>query len=149
MADTFRLEIASPERMLVSELVTEATIPGEQGMMGILPGHAPLLSELGTGELTYTLADGSRHFMAVQGGYVEISGNHVRVAAHDAEYANEIDVARAEQALKRANERVANPLPGVDVARALNAAKRAQARLNAAKAAPSNYVGMPGPGLKE
>jgi F-type H+-transporting ATPase subunit epsilon len=149
MADTFRLEIASPERMLVSELVTEATIPGEQGMMGILPGHAPLLSELGTGELTYTLADGRRHFMAVQGGYVEISGNHVRVAAHDAEYANEIDVARAEQALRRANERVANPLPGVDVARALNAAKRAQARLNAAKAAPSNYVGMAGPGLKE
>ena len=87
--------------------------------------------------------------MAVQGGYVEISGNHVRVAASNAEYANEIDIARAEQALKRATDRVANPLPGVDVAKALNAAKRAQARLNAAKAAPSNYRGMAGPGLKE
>ena len=149
MADTFRLEIASPERLLVNEAVTDATIPGEQGMLGILPGHAPLLSELGTGELTYTLLNGQRHFMAVQGGYVEISGNHVRVAAHNAEYANEIDIARAEMALKRATDRVANPLPGVDVAKALNAMKRAQARLNAAKAAPSNYRGMPGPGLKE
>ena len=133
MAETFRLEIASPERMLVNEAVTEASIPGEQGILGILPGHAPLLSELGTGELNYTLLNGQRHFMAVQGGYVEISGNHVRVAASNAEYANEIDIARAEQALKRATDRVANPLPGVDVA----------------KAAPSNYRGMAGPGLKE
>jgi len=149
MAETFRLEIASPERMLVNEAVTEATIPGEQGVLGILPGHAPLLSELGTGELSYTLVNGQRHFMAVQGGYLEISGNHARVAAHNAEYANEIDIARAEKALKRATERVANPLPGVDVAKALNAMKRAQARLNAAKAAPSNYAGMPGPGLNQ
>ena len=79
-------------------------------------------------------------------GYCRISG---RVAAHSAEYANEIDIARAETALKRATERVTNPLPGVDVARALNAMKRAQARLNAAKAAPSNYRGMAGPGLNQ
>jgi F-type H+-transporting ATPase subunit epsilon len=148
-AETFRLEIASPERMLVNEAVTEATLPGEQGVLGILPGHAPLLSELGAGELNYTLVNGQRHFMAVQGGYIEISGNHVRVAASSAEYANEIDKARAETALKRATERVANPLPGIDIGRALNAMKCAQARLDAAKAAPSNYRGMPGPGLKE
>ena len=73
----------------------------------------------------------------------------MRVAAASAEYANEIDVKRAEEALKRATQRMANPLPGVDVARALNAMKRAQARLTAAKAAPSNYAGMAGPGLKE
>lgn len=148
-AETFRLEIASPERMLVNEAVTETSIPGEQGMLGILPGHAPLLSELGTGDLSYTLLNGQKHFMAVQGGYVEISGNHVRVAARNAEFANEIDVARAQVALKRATDRVANPLPGVDIGRALNAMKRAQARLNAAKAAPSNYRGMPGPGLNQ
>jgi F-type H+-transporting ATPase subunit epsilon len=71
------------------------------------------------------------------------------VAALNAEYANEIDVARAEAALRRATERVANPLPGIDVARALNAMKRAQARLDAAKAAPSDYRGMPGPGLNQ
>ena len=59
MAETFRLEIASPERMLVNEAVTDATIPGEQGMLGILPGHAPLLSELGTGELTYNCSTGN------------------------------------------------------------------------------------------
>ena len=149
MAETFRLEIAAPERLLVNEAVTEASIPGEHGVLGILPGHAPLLGELGVGELSYTLVTGQRHFMAVGGGYVEISGNHVRVAALGAEFANEIDVARAEIALKRAAERVANPLAGVDVARALNAARRAQARLDAAKAAPSDYAGMPGPGLRE
>ena len=71
------------------------------------------------------------------------------MAALGAEFANEIDLARAEIALKRATERVANPLAGVDVARALNAARRAQARLDAAKAAPSDYAGMPGPGLRE
>ncbi len=76
-AETFRLEIAAPERMLVNEAVTEASIPGEQGVLGILPGHAPLLSELGSGELSYTMLNGQRHFMAVQGGYIEISGNHV------------------------------------------------------------------------
>lgn len=149
MAESFRLEIAAPERLLVNEAVIEASIPGEHGVIGVLPGHAPLLGELGVGELTYTLVGGAKHFLAVDGGYVEISGNHVRVAAHGAVYANEIDVKRAEEALKRATARVANPLPGVDIARALNAARRAQARLNAAKAAPSNYAGMPGPGLNK
>ena len=85
----------------MNEAVTEASIPGEHGVLGILPGHAPLLGELGVGELSYTLVTGQRHFMAVGGGYVEISGNHVRVAALWAEFANEIDVARAEIALKR------------------------------------------------
>ena len=64
--------------------------------------------------------------------YVEISGNHVRLVAQNAEFANEIDVARAEIALKRATDRVTNPLPGVDSGPALNAMKRAQARLNPA-----------------
>jgi F-type H+-transporting ATPase subunit epsilon len=151
-AETFRLEIASPERLLVNEAVTGATIPGEQGVLGILPGHAPLLSELGIGELSYTLTSGRTHSMAVQGGYLEVSGNHVRVLAHGAEHPSEIDIARAELALKRATERIANPLPGVDVARALNAMKRAQARLAAAKGVgpgSAGFVGMPGPGLNE
>ena len=66
-AETFRLEIASPERMLVNEAVTETSIPGEQGILGILPGHAPLLSELGTGDLSYTLLNGQKHFIGGAG----------------------------------------------------------------------------------
>lgn len=150
-AETFRLEVASPERMLVNEAVTEATIPGEQGYMGILPGHAPLLSELGIGELSYKLLSGQTHVLAVVGGYLEISGNHVRVLAHGAEKAAEIDVKRATEALRRATEKIVNPLPGVDIAEALNAAKRAQARLEAAKYAGglADYRGVAGPGLEK
>jgi len=130
---SFRLEVATPERLLVNEIVTEATIPGEQGYLGILPGHAPLLGELGTGELSYTPQNGQKRSMTVSGGWLEVTGSHVRVLANSAEHPNEIDLARAEQALKRANERVLNPMPGVDIARALNAAKRAKARVEAAK----------------
>jgi F-type H+-transporting ATPase subunit epsilon len=137
MADLIRLEIATPQRMLINELVTEATIPGEEGYLGILPGHAPLLSELGKGELMYSLPSGQKRYVAVHGGYVEISGGHIRVLADNAENANEIDVVRAERALKRAMERVAKA-EGVDIARALNAMKRAKARLEAAK-----YAGAP------
>jgi F-type H+-transporting ATPase subunit epsilon len=134
MANVFTLEVATPERLLLHEHVLEAEIPAAGGMVGILKGHAPLLAPLGIGTLTYRKADGSRHTAAVAAGYLEVSGDHVRVLADRAEPSSEIDVARAESALKRANERLSNPLPGVDIARALNAARRAQARLDAAKA---------------
>jgi F-type H+-transporting ATPase subunit epsilon len=132
MADTFQLEIATPERLLVQEHVTEAQIPGAEGMLGILPEHAPLLSELGTGELSYRNAEG-RRTIVVSGGWLQVLHNHVRVLADRAELANEIDAARAEAALKRAHERLnQTAAANVDVARALNAMKRAEARLAAA-----------------
>ncbi|MCL6506534.1 MAG: hypothetical protein K6T59_05880 [Bryobacteraceae bacterium] len=71
--------------------------------------------------------------MAVNGGWVEVLGSHVRVLADTAEHADEIDVQRAEAALRRANERLLHPVPGLDVARALNALRRAQARLETAR----------------
>ena len=133
MADTFQLEIATPERLLVQEQVTEAQIPGAEGMLGILPEHAPLLSELGTGELAYTTSAGRRSIV-VSGGWLQVLQNHVRVLADRAELANEIDAARAEAALKRAQERLnQTAASNIDVARALNAAKRAEARLAAAR----------------
>jgi F-type H+-transporting ATPase subunit epsilon len=139
MADTFQLEVATPERLVIREPVSEAQIPAASGMIGVLPDHAPLLGELGTGELSYTGPQG-RRTVFVSGGWIQILNNEVRVIAERAEYANEIDVGRAEAALKRANERLANPAGGtVDVARALNAAKRAEARLAAAKAGHSGH----------
>jgi F-type H+-transporting ATPase subunit epsilon len=133
MADTFQLEIATPERLLVQENVTEAQIPAANGMIGVLPEHAPLLSELGTGELSYRASDGRRSIV-VAGGWVQVLNNHVRVLADRAETANEIDAARAEAALKRAHERMNQPASAnIDVARALNAMKRAEARLAAAR----------------
>ena len=132
MADTFELEIATPERLVIREQVTEAQIPAEGGMIGVLPEHAPLISELGIGELTYS-AGGAKKTLVVSNGWVEVLKNHVRVLADRAEKPSDIDVPRAQAALKRAEERLSKASSGeIDIARALNAMKRAQARIAAA-----------------
>ena len=129
---TFLLEVATPEKLVVRNDATEAQIPGSEGMLGILPGHAPLISEIEAGELTYTM-DGKRHVLAIAKGWVEVTGNKVRVLVDSCEAPDQIDLARAETALKRANERLLSPKQDLDLARALNAAKRAQARLAVAR----------------
>jgi F-type H+-transporting ATPase subunit epsilon len=131
MAETFELEIATPERLLVKQQVKDAQIPAAGGMIGVLPEHAALLSEMGTGQLSYTGGEGHRTLF-VSGGWLQILNNHVRVLTDRAEMANEIDVARAEASLKRAQERLA-ATGNIDVARALNAMRRAEARLAAAQ----------------
>src|SRR5690348_11399058 len=105
MAEIIVLEIATPERQLVREEVTEVQLPGKSGYLGILPGHAALLGQLGTGFLSYTTA-GRKRFLSVQGGFVEVLADHVRVLANVAERAEEIDVERAREDLKRAHEQV-------------------------------------------
>jgi F-type H+-transporting ATPase subunit epsilon len=135
MPDTFQLLIATPERELVRDQVTEAQIPAKNGFIGVLPGHAPLLSELGVGYLSYT--DGvRRRYMAIHGGFVEILPDQVRVLADIAERAEEIDVERARRAFERAQEQLINPALGVDPALALAAMQRAQARLETAAQKP-------------
>ena len=130
MPDTFQLMIVTPERELLREQVTEAQIPAKNGFIGILPGHAPLLSELGVGFLSYS--DGQRtRYMAVHGGFVEVLPDQVRVLAEIAERAEEIDVERARRALERAREQMINPALGIDPAAALETMQRAQARLDA------------------
>jgi F-type H+-transporting ATPase subunit epsilon len=126
------LEIATPERQLVREDVTEVQIPGKNGYMGILPGHAPLLSELGTGILTY-VTGGRRKTISLQGGFVEVQPENVRVLANIAQRAEEIDLGTADTDLKRAEQEVINPALGADPAVALEAMKWAQARVDAAK----------------
>lgn len=84
MADTFQLEVATPERQFVDEQVTWTELPGKEGYMGILANHAPLLSLLGSGILTYT-SGGSDNKLKINGGFVEIFDNHVRVLADRAE----------------------------------------------------------------
>lgn len=131
MPDILELEIATPERQLVREEVTEVQLPGLSGYMGILPGHAALLGQLGTGFLSYTAA-GRKRYLSVQGGFVEVLADHVRVLANIAERAEEIDVERARDDLKTAQEQVINPALGVDPAVALDAMAWAQARVDAA-----------------
>ncbi len=88
MAGTFQLEIATPERLAVRERVEEAQIPAANGYLGVLPGHAALLSELGSGELTYT-CEGRKRSLRIEGGWVEISGDRVRVLATTAKASGE------------------------------------------------------------
>lgn len=135
MAGLIHLEVATPERLLLKEEVKEVTLPGAGGELGILPEHAPLLSELGSGPLVYTVESGLKKCMAVCGGYVEVLPDRVRVLAKRAENASEIDTKRAEVSLQRASERLLHPTADLDVARAINAMQRAQARLAAAQRA--------------
>ena len=88
MADTFLLEVATPERLLVNEQVSEAQVPAANGYLGILPGHAPLLAELGAGELSYVVA-GRRRALKIDGGWLEISADHARELANAAEEVGE------------------------------------------------------------
>ena len=132
MADTLQLEVATPERALVRELVTDLQVPGKNGYMGILPGHAPLLGLLGIGMMTY-VADGRKRYLSVHQGFLEVLEDHVRVLADVAERAEEIDVQRAKAAFERARQEGMNPALGVDPAAALFAMARAQARLEAAQ----------------
>ena len=131
MAELLALEVVTPERLLVREDVHAVQAPAANGYVGILPGHAPLLAELGTGFLNYE-AGGKRWYLAVHGGFLEILGGRVRILADAAERAEEIDVQRAKAAMQRAQEQVLNPSLGVDPAFALHAIERAQARLDAA-----------------
>jgi len=135
MAATFEIEIATPERLLAREKAVRAQIPAKDGYIGVLPDHAALLSELGIGALTYTTPEDHRFSIAVCGGFLEIYNNVVRVLTDVAEKGQEIDVTRAERALKRAQDAMINPALGIDIASALIAARRAQARIDAARKA--------------
>jgi F-type H+-transporting ATPase subunit epsilon len=129
MADALELEVATPERELVKERVTEVEVRGKDGYMGILPGHAALLGELGIGQLTY-VAGQRRRTLAVHSGFLEVLEDHVRVLADAAERAEDIDVERARTALRRAREEVLNPPGGSDNHAALAAMERAQTRVD-------------------
>ena len=131
MADTFELEVTTPERLLMREQVSEAQIPAKNGYIGVLPGHAPLLSELGTGYMKYSVGH-RRRYLALHGGFVEVLPDRVRVLANIGERAEEIDVERARKARERAQSEMINPALGVDPAVALEAIQRAEARLEAA-----------------
>ncbi len=133
MADTFEIEVATPERLLIQATVSEAQIPALDGMIGVLPDHAPLLSVLGTGELSFQ-SGGTRHTLFVSGGWVQVLSNYVRVIADRAEATKDIDTERAHASLKRAQERLALPATaGIDIGRAVNALRRAELRVTLAK----------------
>jgi F-type H+-transporting ATPase subunit epsilon len=130
------LEIVTPDRALVSVQVDEVVLPGSEGYFGVLPGHSPLLASLKVGELWYRVGQ-EKYYLAVAFGFAEILPDHVTVLARIAEKAEDIDVARAEAARKRAEERVANPRADMDFERARVALMKALIRLQVASRARS------------
>ena len=134
MADTFELELATPERLLMREQVSEAQIPGSNGYLGILPGHAPLLSELAPGYMSYT-SGGRKFFLAIRGGFVEVLPDKVTVLARIAEREGDIDMARAEAAMARAEQRIGEPRTDIDFERARIAMMKSLIRLQVASRA--------------
>jgi F-type H+-transporting ATPase subunit epsilon len=135
VADAFDIEIATPERLLAREKAIRAQIPAKEGYIGVLPDHAPLLSELGIGAMTYTTPDDQRYSLAIRGGFLEINNNVVRVLTDIGEKAQEIDVGQAEKELKHAQDAMINPALGMDIAAALIAVRHAEARIEAARRA--------------
>jgi F-type H+-transporting ATPase subunit epsilon len=129
-----RLQIVSAERALVDELVDEVEIPGQDGYFGVLPGHTPLLGVLGTGELWYR-AGNDTHFLAIAFGFAEVQPDHVTILAEIAERAEEIDIARAEEAKKRAEARIAQPTIDIDFERARISLMKALIRIQVASRA--------------
>jgi F-type H+-transporting ATPase subunit epsilon len=130
MADTIQLEIVTPERLVVNEAVEYIEIPGKTGYLGVLPGHAPLISELAAGELTYRMGSQTKR-VAVAWGFAEVLQTKVTILAETAEKAEEIDTARAEAAKKKAEAELQKAGPeGNEEAKA--ALERATARLEVA-----------------
>ena len=132
MDGTFAIKIVTPERLVVEGTAQEMQIPGKRGYLGILPGHAPLITELSVGEITYRTGAHLER-VAVAWGFAEVLPDKVTILAETAERAEEIDVARAEKARQRAEERLSKAAPDTDFERCQAAVDRANARLDVAQ----------------
>ena len=132
MADFLQLEIVTPERLVEKDTVSEVQIPGKDGYFGILPGHAPLITELGVGEIRYR-GDGMEYRLAVAWGFAEVLPNKVTILAETAERANEIDLPRAQKAKQAAEERLRNADEEEETDKALNQIARAETRIAVAE----------------
>src|ERR1700746_2301066 len=133
MPDATELVIGTPEKQLLRETVADVQMPGENGYLGILPGHAPLMTELGMGELSYrdTSGKGSTPIAIIRG-FAEVLPDRVTILAETAERAEEIDLQRAKDALARAEKRLAANHPNIDWDRANIALQRALIRIQVA-----------------
>jgi F-type H+-transporting ATPase subunit epsilon len=132
MADTFQLEIVTPEKLVVKDSAEEMQIPGKNGYLGILPGHAPLITELAVGEISYRNA-GTTKRLAVAWGFAEVLPDRVTILAERAERADEIDLKRAEEAKQRAEQRLTSGDPNIDFPRAQVALQKAETRIEVAE----------------
>ena len=131
MADTLHLQIITPDKLLVREDADQVQIPGKNGYLGILPGHAPLITELMIGEISYTQG-GDHALPAVAWGFAEVLPDKVTILADIAERAEDIDVKRAQEAKAKAEEALRQAAPDLDYDAVQYAQRRAEVRLEVA-----------------
>lgn len=127
-----RLEIVTPNGVVLSEMVRYVQIPVENGSLGVLPGHTAMMVAVDTGVLKYQ-GDNKEDYLAVSDGFAEVDNDKIIVLTNTAEDAAHIDLARAEAALNRAQERLSHKGKDTDVARAEASLRRAMARINASR----------------
>jgi len=132
LPEKIHLEIVTPEKHLFSGDVDSVTVPANTGYLGILPGHAPLLAELGIGEIEYKI-NGRQEYMFCSWGFVEVLPDRVILLAQAAEIGSDIDIKRAEEAKVRAEELLHSRSVDIDFDRAQLALMRAISRLDAAR----------------
>ena len=140
LPESIELVVVTPEKQVLRQSAKEVQVPGADGYLGILPGHAPLITELGIGELSYHDMSGkeSEHLVIIRG-FAEVLGDRVTVLAETAEFAEEIDIARAEAAKVRADKRLASGDTNIDWDRAAVSLQRALIRIQVAR----KYRGAP------
>jgi len=131
MADQLALEIVTPDKLLVKEQAEEVQIPGKAGDIGVLPGHAPLITELTIGEIAYKHGGETEH-LSVAWGFAEVLPDKVTILAQTAERAQDIDVKRAQEAKARAEEALKTAGPDFDYEANANAIQRAEVRIKVA-----------------
>jgi len=130
---TFPLELVTPERKLFSEEVQAVRVPGVEGSLGVLAGHAPLLTELTTGLIKLTLADGREAYIATSGGFMQVSREKVIILADSAELSEEIDIERARAAADQARQQLA--VEGINAEEVRQQLERAENRIKVAQQA--------------
>ena len=132
MADTLHLQIITPDRLLVREDADQVQIPGKNGYLGILPGHAPLITELAVGEISYRKG-GQTFYLSVAWGFAEVLPDKVTILAETAERPQEINVKRAQESKQKAEEALKTGQTEADFTHAEDALKRAETRLEVAE----------------
>ncbi len=132
MANTFQLDIVTPEGLVFSEPVEHLRAPGIRGSFGVLVGHTPFMTSLAVGEVDITQS-GKVRALATSGGFIEVNPDKTVILAQTAEFAEDIDLERAEAAKKRAEERLAAKHADTDYDRARAALMRAVNRIRLAK----------------
>jgi len=134
LPDKLTLEIVTPERRVLAETVDEVVLPGKLGSLGVLPGHAPLLTSLGVGELEYR-SGGAKHYLAIAGGFAEVLPTRVIILAETAERAEEIDVDRAREKREGIESRMKSATTDFDFDAASVSLEKAIIRIHVARKA--------------